>query len=128
MVQVWDLSGDMEFDDTRREYYKGADGFLVVYDITNGDSFAKADRLLKELDLLGQAEAARIVVANKKDLADDNKRAVNSGVAREWAEAQRVTHVEASARTGYNVDSIFMKMVATLKYRMSPWKQVYSFS
>ena len=125
-IQVWDLAGDNDYDDTRREYYKGADGFLVVYDITNKESFAKADRILKELDLLGQMDAVRFVVGNKRDMIE--KRAVNAGVAREWSESQHVQLVEASAKTGDNVDSIFMKIVATLKYRMSPWKQVYSFS
>ena len=38
-LQIWDASGQEQFKNLTSSYYKGADGFIVVYDITDRDSF-----------------------------------------------------------------------------------------
>ena len=44
---------------------QGANGFLIVYDVTNGSSFTRAEEMLKELDMCGAEPAPKILIGNK---------------------------------------------------------------
>ena len=44
---------------------QGANGFLIVYDVTNGPSFTKAEQMLKELDMCGAEPVPKILIGNK---------------------------------------------------------------
>ena len=63
--KVWDISGDSLYDTTRAKYSKGANGFLMVFDATNVDSFVAAEQQLKELDMCGCDRAPKLLVGNK---------------------------------------------------------------
>lgn len=125
-IQVWDVSGDEVYDQTRKSYYKGANGFIIVYDVCDKDSFGQTEMLLKELDMYEQSDAPKIVVGNKCDVID--KRKVDYVTAREWADGWRVPLIEASARNGANVDALFFKLALALKRQLAPWKRLYNFS
>ena len=125
-IQVWDISGDTVYDAMRRTYYKGANGFIILYDVTNERSFDHAEQLVKELDMYEQSECPKVIIGNKAD--KKAKREVDANKALEWAQGWKLPLVEASAKYGTNIDSAFLKMVTALKERLSPWKQVYSFS
>ena len=125
-VQIWDVSGDDIYDSTRKSYYKGANAFIIMYDIGSMETFQQAERLLKELDMYGQSDSPKVVVGNKGDCA--GKRKVGLIEAREWADGWRLPLIETSARTGDNVDGAVVKLVMALKKQMAPWKRLYDFS
>lgn len=125
-IQVWDVAGDDVYDSTRRGYYKGANAFLIVYDVGNKSSFARAENLLKELDLYGHSEAPKILVGNKSDIG--GKRKVSFCAAEDFAAGWRVPLLESSAQTGHQVDAAFMKLAIALKRQLAPWKKIYDFS
>ncbi|KAI0228298.1 Ras-related protein Rab-1A [Lamellibrachia satsuma] len=125
-VQIWDVSGDDIYSHIRKSYYKGANGFIIVYDATNMQTFVKAEHLLKELSMYGQSDTPKIVVGNKCDLT--RRRCVDSSTAREWASGWRVPIIETSASSGDNVGAPFLKLTIALKRHLAPWKRVYNFS
>lgn len=125
-VQVWDVSGDAAYHHTRKAYYRGADAFLIVYDVTSEDSFREAGRLLKEINMCGNADPPKLLVGTKTDRQE--RRVVDAFTAREFAEGWHVPLVETSARHGDNVQGAFMKVISALKRKMAPWKKVYEFS
>ena len=125
-VQVWDIGGDEVYDHTRRSYYKGANGFIIAYDVCNPKSFEKAEMMLKELDMYGHADAPKILVGNKIDRI--GKQAVSDDAVKDFADGWRVPELRVSARTGENVTDVFAKLAGALKKQCAPWKRVYDFS
>ncbi len=125
-LQVWDVSGDEVYDQTRRGYYRGANAFVICYDVTQKRSFQKAELFLKELDMAGESDSPKIVVGTKSDLS--HKRKVDFSQASEWADGWRLPIVETSARHGGNIDVAFLKLASALKRQLAPWKRLYDFS
>ena len=125
-ILVWDVSGAEVYESIRRSYYRGANAYVLVYDITSRQSFEHAQRMLKELDMYEQAECPKILLGNKSDAS--MKRAVAVDEARQFAMGWRLPYVEVSAKSGTGVDDAFMKLVVALKDNFVPWKQVYNFS
>mmetsp|Transcript_75229 Transcript_75229/g.151236 ORF Transcript_75229/g.151236 Transcript_75229/m.151236 type:complete len:124 (-) Transcript_75229:117-488(-) len=90
-------------------YYRDARAAVVVYDITNSDSFATAQKWVRELKQRGSPDVLIALTGNKVDLED--QRAVDQAEAAAWAESNGCLHFEASARSGFNVPEMF-KVVA----------------
>ncbi len=124
-LQIWDVAGDDVFQTTRQSYYKGANAFLIVYDVTNMDSFTKAEHLLKELDMSGCDDQPKILVGNKVDTK--RKKTVDFSTAKDFGDGWRVPVLEVSARYGTNVDTAFTRLAFALKRQLAPWKKLYNF-
>lgn len=83
-------------------------GALIVYDITDTDSFDKMTFWVKELRQQRGPDLPIIIVGNKSDL--ENQRVIKNADALAYAKKLGVEHFTASARTGANVDDIFRKL------------------
>lgn len=125
-LQIWDIGGDSVYDATRKNYYRGANGFIVMYDVTSPKSFKSAEMLVKELDMYEQSDSPKIIVGNKNDI-ESSKNRVDIDEAKAWADGWRLPLIQASNRTGANVDSAFLKLAVALKRKMAPWKRLYNF-
>ena len=125
-LQLWDASGDDVYESLRHHSFGAADGFVIVYDVTAPETFRRAQRIVKELALRGQSDAPKVVVGNKRDLFE--RRLVDEKVAGAWADGWRVPLIEASARSGENVEAPFVKLAVCLKRQHAPWKRVYDFT
>ncbi|CAL1281527.1 unnamed protein product [Larinioides sclopetarius] len=91
-----------------RNYMKTASGVLLVYDVTRLDTFAELPRWL--FDLRTENETAPVmIVANKIDEVDSQRR-VPVEMAKEFADQHKLDFMEASAKTGENVDEIFERL------------------
>lgn len=104
-VNFWDLSGHSEFFEIRNEFYKDAQGILLVYDAAARDSFDDLDSWLAEATKFG---------ANPKDIPitlccnkTDKKRVVSEEEGRQFALARNLIYFETSASTGSNVNEMF---------------------
>ena len=67
-LQVWDTAGQDAFKSITRSYYRNAAGALVVYDITNRNSFINVQKWLEEARTNGNREMVLALVGNKSDL------------------------------------------------------------
>ena len=96
-------------------YYRGADGFIIVYDVTNQESFSNVKTWLKEIDQYGGTNISKLLVGNKCDLV--NKKVVNSTTAEEFADQLQIPFLETSCKNTYdnNVERAFMTMAALMK-------------
>jgi Ras-related protein Rab-11A len=101
-----------------KAYYRGALGALLVYDITCEESFKNVARWLGELKSHSNRdkEIVLIVVGNKKDVVDENpeRRAVTEAMMQEMSEKLEVPVMEASAKTGENVEQAFISVTKTI--------------
>jgi len=106
-VNFWDLSGHPEFFDVRNEFYRDAQGALLVYDVSSRRSFEALDGWLKEAAKYGAKDIKVVVCANK---VDSKKRAVSQKDGQAWAAAKGFRYFETSASSGENVDDAFMDL------------------
>ena len=107
-MQIWDTAGQERFRTIVSSYYRGAHGIVVVYDVTERQSFSKIQHWLKEIENYGTDEIIKLIVGNKCDLSD--KRMVDFASAKEFADELDIPIMEASARSNINVDEIFFKL------------------
>lgn len=89
-------------------YYRGSQAALVVYDISNPDSFAQAKKWVKELRAANGNNTIIGLAGNKADLAAVNKRKVDAREVADYADENRLIFMETSAKRGDNVAEIFM--------------------
>lgn len=104
-VNFWDLSGHPEFFEIRNEFYKDAQGCLLVYDVAARESFDECDAWLAEAAKFGAnpREMPIALCANKID----KRRVVSEDEGRQFAHSRGLTYFEISASTGQNVPEMF---------------------
>jgi GTPase SAR1 family protein len=93
-------------------YYRGAQAAIVVYDITNADTFNRAKVWIKELQRQAAPNIVIALAGNKADLA--NKRQVEVVDAQTYADENGLIFMETSAKTAMNVNDIFMAIAKKL--------------
>ncbi len=105
-MQFWDLSGHPEFFEIRNEFYKDAQGVLLVYDVSVRESFDELDAWLTEATKYGvvMSETPVVLCANKVD----KRRVVGEEEGRQFASTRGMHYFETSAMSGANVSEVFM--------------------
>lgn len=117
-LTVWDTAGQERFRTLTSSYYRGAQGVVMVYDVTRRDSFDNLDHWLKEVKLYSPNNGegvVKLLVGNKIDLSEGSNgeynRQVDRHEAEEWARNQGMLFLEASAKTKTGVQESFMEVV-----------------
>lgn len=93
-------------------YYRGAQAAIVVYDITNADTFSRAKVWVKELQRQAAPNIVIALAGNKADLSA--KRQVEVSEAQAYADENGLIFLETSAKTALNVNDIFMAIAKKL--------------
>jgi small GTP-binding protein len=110
--EIWDTAGQERYRSLAPMYYRGAAAALVVYDITDPESFAGARTWIEELQRQGSADIVIGLAGNKSDLSD--KRKVSNDEAKSYAEENACIFFETSAKTGENVEQMFRSIAMKL--------------
>ncbi|KAF8065354.1 ras-domain-containing protein [Lyophyllum atratum] len=117
-LQCWDTAGTESFRSITRSYYRGAAGCLLVYDVTSRKSFTHARSWLADVREHADPHLTCILVGNKVDLCDSaataHRREVPTEEAERWAGEEGMLFVEASARSGQNVEEAFVKAASDI--------------
>jgi len=115
-LQIHDTAGQERFRTVTASFYRGANGILLVFDMTQKDSFEKISDWLQEVRNYTPENTPIMLVANKSDLAD--RRTVSEDAARDFAQKNKLTYFETSAKTGSNVNETFQSLaeqIGTIK-------------
>lgn len=115
-LQIWDTAGQERFRTITSSYYRGAHGIIIMYDITNYDSFENIKQWLFEINKYSREEVNKILVGNKCDLK--NRRVISKQMGKEYAEELGIEFIETSAKSSQNVDDAFFNMARQIKNRM----------
>jgi Ras-related protein Rab-6A len=106
---LYDTAGQEKFKSLIPMYIRDANIIIVVYDISNKESFTHTEHWVNETKDLKREDAIFVLVGNKIDLED--KRAVESREAEEFANEKGFLFYEVSAKTGENVEDLFEKKI-----------------
>ena len=105
-IQIWDTAGQETFRSITRAYYKNSVCACVVYDITNRNSFQNVKSWIEDCKKQSPKTVYMVLVGNKVDLED--KREVTSEEGSLYAQKNGMLFFETSAKTGKNIEEIFM--------------------
>ena len=104
-LSVWDTAGQERFHALGPIYYRDADGALLVYDITDAESFNRIKKWVKELRKIVGTDITLSIAGNKTDL--EKNRAVNESEAIEYANSVGATHFHTSAKANKGLNEVF---------------------
>ncbi|CAF0996274.1 unnamed protein product [Rotaria magnacalcarata] len=111
-LQLWDTAGQERFRSLIPSYIRDSTVAVVVYDITNSNSFQQTSRWIEEVRAERGSDVIIMLVGNKTDLAD--KRQVSTADGEQKAKDFNVMFIETSAKAGYNVKQLFRRVAAAL--------------
>lgn len=111
-LELWDTAGQERYHSLAPMYYRGAQAAIVVYDITNADTFSRAKVWVKELQRQAAPNIVIALAGNKADLA--SKRQIETVDAQTYADENGLIFMETSAKTAMNVNDIFMAIARKL--------------
>ena len=120
---LYDTAGQEKFRSLIPMYTRDANIILLVYDISNKDSFANLSQWLKDLTNVNMDEVILCIVGNKIDLND--KRAVNTEEGKKFAEEHDFIFQEISAKTGEGFSDLFYKnLFEQIRFKFRPGGQL----
>jgi len=102
---VWDIAGQTIFQEVQKTYYKGAEGALVVADLTRGDTLESIENWITELFNVVGRKVPILVLGNKSDLGDEMPLCLDE--VRNEADRLGYRFFSTSAKTGENVEEAF---------------------
>ncbi|XP_076811307.1 ras-related protein Rab-21-like [Clavelina lepadiformis] len=107
-LAIWDTAGQERFHALGPIYYRDSNGAILVYDITDEDSFQKVKNWVKELrKMLGQ-DISLCIAGNKIDL--EKSRHVSVEEAEEYALSVGAKHIHTSAKLNKGIDELFLAL------------------
>ena len=109
-VRIFDTAGQERFKSVSFSFIKKADGVILIYDISDLDSFKAVDNWIKSIRETGKEKLPIILVGNKCDLSD-NKRKISLVEGQDKANEFQIPFYETSCKDGINIKEVFEKLV-----------------
>ncbi|PIM99760.1 GTPase Rab1/YPT1, small G protein superfamily [Handroanthus impetiginosus] len=115
-LQIWDTAGQERFRTITSSYYRGAHGIIIVYDVTEKESFNNVKQWLNEIDRYANDNVCKLLVGNKCDLVES--KVVDTETAKAFADELGIPFLETSAKDAINVEQAFLTMAAEIKKKI----------
>ena len=112
-LQIWDTAGQLRYRFITSAYYRGAEGIIIVYDVTDQTSFDNIEHWLADIDRHERNDVPKLLIGSKADLA--GKREVSYVTAKQYADSVNMPLIETSAKCDVNVELAFVIMASQLK-------------
>ncbi|XP_059485374.1 ras-related protein Rab-3 isoform X2 [Neocloeon triangulifer] len=116
-LQIWDTAGQERYRTITTAYYRGAMGFILMYDITNEESFNSVQDWVTQIKTYSWDNAQVILVGNKCDMEDE--RVISFERGKQLAEQLGIEFFETSAKENINVKAVFERLVDIICDKMS---------
>ncbi|XP_073017699.1 ras-related protein RHN1-like isoform X1 [Primulina eburnea] len=117
---IWDTAGQERYHSLAPMYYRGAGAAIVVYDVTNMDTFVRAKKWVEELKRKASPNLVMALVANKCDL--ESRREVKNEEGEKFSDENGMFFMEISAKTAFNINELFFETANRLT-KVSPPQQ-----
>ena len=108
-LQIWDTAGQDRFRTITKNYYKGAHGIILIYDVTNTDTYDNVENWISQIKEEASPNVVIYLVGNKVDMED--KRKVTTEEGQKVADENNLPFIETSAKSDINVNETFDNLV-----------------
>lgn len=115
-LQIWDTAGQERFRTITSSYYRGAHGIIIVYDITDRQTFSSVAQWTQEIERYACEYVNKLVVGNKYDL--EERRQVPTEEGEQYSKQIGAPFLETSAKNAMQVEQAFMTLASCIKNRM----------
>ena len=109
-LQIWDTAGQDRFRAITKNYYKGANGIILIYDVTNLQSYENVKNWIAQIKESASQNVIVYLVGNKIDVKEED-RCVKTEDGKKISEEFNLPFFESSAKLGININEIFEKIV-----------------
>ena len=110
-LNIWDTAGEEKYHAMAPIFYRGAQGAVVIFDVTNRETFKRATKWFHELNEFAEGNPKIILVGNKIDLPN---RVITNEEATSLANKYNCNFLEVSALLGTNVTEIFNSLTTAI--------------
>lgn len=125
-LNLWDTAGQEKYKSISHAYFRNAVGAILVFSLTDRQSFEDLDEWVNDLQSLSHPDAEIILVGNKSDLKTE--RVISDGEVRSYSQRHRFEYIETSAKELINVTSTFLQLAQTIHRNVGEGKIRGSFS
>lgn len=115
-LQIWDTAGQERFRTITTAYYRGAMGILLVYDVTDEQSFANIRNWIRNIEQHAADNVDKVLIGNKCDMVND--KVVETAKGKALADEYGVKFFETSAKMNTNVTESFTSIAKAIKARL----------
>jgi len=116
-LQIWDTAGQERYRTITTAYYRGAMGFILMYDVTSEESFSSVHDWCTQIKTYSWDNAQVILVGNKCDMEDE--RVISYERGKQLADSLGLQFFETSAKENINVRAVFERLVDMICEKMS---------
>ena len=109
-LQIWDTAGQDRFRAITKNYYKGANGIILIYDVTNMQTYENVKNWISQIKEEASPNVIIYLVGNKIDVPDE-QRLIKAEDGQKIADEFNLPFKEASAKDGTNVNEIFQELL-----------------
>ena len=109
-IQIWDTVGQERFRSLTNAYYRGAEGILIVFDLTNKESFKNIENWINEVTVFTGSDVIFMCLGNKCDL----KKEISKGEIEDFKQKTKLEIFIVSAKTGDLVEDAFTHIIELL--------------
>ena len=111
-LDIWDTAGQERFRGIAENYFRGSNGIIFVFDISNKESFTKLKLWMNDAISKINKGTEMVIAENKIDLED--KRDVSKELIKDFGEKNNIEIFSTSAKTGEGVEQMFINLVSKL--------------
>ena len=108
-LNIWDTCGGERHKSITRQYFRNADGIILVYDIGNRESFDNIKKWVKDIEDNCNKDYVFFLIGNKCDL-NDNQRKISYEEGEKISKELNLFFMEVSAKNGQNINFLFENM------------------
>ncbi|KAN0037003.1 hypothetical protein ACTFIV_002331 [Dictyostelium citrinum] len=120
-LQIKDTSGMEKFRSLNNSFYSFLDGILIVYDISNQETFENAKLWVNEAKKLAPKDCVLIIVGSKLDL--ENK-VVDSNIVKSYTDSLNIKFFETSSKNSINVEETFITLIEDILFKKNLFQSV----